>query len=179
MKSPSSGQVFARKFKSVTSPSSDRDEAPPAPLVMHRRQHENWRTKFFVIGFSLRLPARFDGIEDNVNSRPQPSRQHAVRNPKSPVLYSGQCAWGKRFAEDGVTLEVDEYEQNVTAVVRHMRESGYKLRQIVDSLRELGVVGRTGKPIGTTRVFEIIHGARKKPGRSTNGGSTSSAPLKD
>jgi hypothetical protein len=107
-----------------------------------------------------------------VNSRPQPSRQHAVRNPKSPVLYSGQCAWGKRFAEDGVTLEVDEYEQNVTAVVRHMRESGYKLRQIVDSLRELGVVGRTGKPIGTTRVFEIIHGARKKPGRSTNGGSS-------
>jgi hypothetical protein len=127
------------------------------------------KTNFFVIGFSLRLPTRFDGIEDNVNSRPQPSRQHAVRNPKSPVLYSGQCAWGKRFAEDGVTLEVDEYEQNVTAVVRHMRESGYKLRQIVDSLRELGVVGRTGKPIGTTRVFEIIHGARKKPGRSSNG----------
>ena len=86
--------------------------------------------------------------------------------------------FGERVALDGVTLEVDEYEQNVTAVVRHMRESGYKLRQIVDSLRELGVVGRTGKPIGTTRVFEIIHGARKKPGRSTNGGSTS-APLKD
>ena len=50
-----------------------------------------------------------------------------------------------------------------------MRDSGYKLRQIVDSLRELGVVGRTGKPIGTTRVFEIIHGARKKPGRGSNG----------
>jgi hypothetical protein len=45
------------------------------------------------------------------------------------------------------------------------------LRQIVDSLRELGVVGRTGKPIGTTRVFEIIHGARKKPGRSNGNGS--------
>ena len=129
-----------------------------------------------MIVFSLRLPGRFDGIEENVNSRPQPSRQHAVRNPKSPVLYSGQCAWGKRFAEDGVTLEVDEYEQNVTAVVRHMRESGYKLRQIVDSLRELGVVGRTGKPIGTTRVFEIIHGARKKPGRSANVSVSSSSP---
>ena len=47
-----------------------------------------------------------------------------------------------------------------------MRASGYKLRQIVEALKELGVVGRTGKPIGTTRVFEIIHGARKKPGRS-------------
>jgi hypothetical protein len=102
-----------------------------------------------------------------VSTRPPASRQHAARNPKSPVLYSGQCAWGHRFADDGVTLEVDEYEQNVTAVVRHMRASGYKLRQIVEALKELGVVGRTGKPIGTTRVFEIIHGARKKPGRST------------
>ncbi len=118
-----------------------------------------------------------------MNPRPNPSRQHAARNLKKPVLYSGQCAWGKRFADDGVTLEVDEYEQNVTAVIRHMRASGYKLRQIVDSLRELGVVGRTGKPIGTTRVFEIIHGARKKPGRaaansengSTNGKSADSS----
>ncbi len=106
-----------------------------------------------------------------MSSRPQPSRQHAARNPKSPVLYSGQCAWGQRFADDGITLEVDEYEQNVTAVIRHMRSSGYKLRQIVESLRELGVVGRTAKPIGTTRVFEIIHGARKKPGRAASNGS--------
>ena len=103
-----------------------------------------------------------------MNTSPQASRQHAARNPKSPVLYSGQCAWGQRFAQDGVTLEIDEYEQNVTAVVRHMRASGYKLRQIVDSLKELGVVGRTGKPIGTTRVFEIIHGARVA-GRAGNG----------
>jgi hypothetical protein len=110
-----------------------------------------------------------------VSPRPQPSRQHAARNPKSPVLYSGQCAWGQRFGEDGVTLEVDEYEQNVTAVIKHMRSSGYKLRQIVDSLKELGVVGRTGKPIGTTRVFEIIHGARKKPGRALSNGTTKQA----
>jgi len=91
------------------------------------------------------------------------------------VLYSGQCAWGQRFADDGVTLEVDEYEQNVTAVIKHMRSSGYKLRQIVESLRELGVVGRTGKPIGTTRVFEIIHGARKKPGRAVSNGVSKQA----
>jgi len=82
----------------------------------------------------------------------------------------GLSEYAQRFADDGITLVVDEYEQNVTAVIRHMRASGYKLRQIVDSLRELGVVGRTGKPIGTTRVFEIVHGARKKPTRSqTNG----------
>jgi hypothetical protein len=114
-----------------------------------------------------------------VSTRPPSSRQHAARNPKSPVLYSGQCAWGHRFADDGVTLEVDEYEQNVTAVVRHMRASGYKLRQIVEALKELGVVGRTGKPIGTTRVFEIIHGARKKPSRSAPPNSTVVGPASD
>jgi hypothetical protein len=57
-----------------------------------------------------------------------------------------------------------------------MRASGYKLRQIVEALKELGVVGRTGKPIGTTRVFEIIHGARKKPGRSSVPIAISAAP---
>ncbi|HKQ69858.1 MAG TPA: hypothetical protein VJT73_10995 [Polyangiaceae bacterium] len=110
-----------------------------------------------------------------MSTRPTVSRQHAARNPKRPVLYSGQCAWGQRFAADGITLEVDEYEQNVTAVIRHMRASGYKLRQIVESLKELGVVGRTGKAIGTTRVFEIIHGARKKPGRASADGGQAKA----
>src|SRR5258708_2093835 len=94
-----------------------------------------------------------------------PSGQHAVRNPKNPGLYSGQCAWGYRFGGDGMTLEVDEYEQNVASVIRHMRAGGYKLRQIVASMKEMGVVGRTGKPIGMTRVFEIVCGGRKKPGR--------------
>jgi len=97
---------------------------------------------------------------------PSPAVQHAARGAQSTGLYSGQCGWGQRFAGDGVTLEVDEYEQNVTAVVRHMRASGYKLRQIVAALRDLGVVGRTGKPIGMTRIFEIIYGGRKKPGRA-------------
>ena len=67
-----------------------------------------------------------------------------------------------RIAADGVTLELDEHEQNVIAAIRHIRSNGYKLRQIVASLKELGVVGRTGKPIGMTRTFEIIHGGRKK-----------------
>src|SRR5258708_37389353 len=96
---------------------------------------------------------------------PYPAAQHAARGAKSTGLYSGQCGWGRRYADDGVTLEVDEYEESVTAVVRHMRSSGYKLRQIVASLQDLGVVGRTGKPIGITRIFEIIYGARNKPAR--------------
>ena len=90
---------------------------------------------------------------------------HAVRNPKKPTLYAGQSPWGTRIASDGITLEVDENEQNVMAAVRHMRANGYKLRQIADSLKDLGVVGRTGKPIGLTRIFELIYGGRRKPDR--------------
>jgi len=91
-----------------------------------------------------------------------PSPLHALRNRKRPGLYAGQSPWGMRIAADG-TLEGDEHEQSVIAAVHHMRENGYKLRQIVASLKDLGVVGRTGKPIGMTRIFEIIYGGRTKP----------------
>jgi hypothetical protein len=84
-----------------------------------------------------------------------------------PAILGGQTPWGMCVAPDGVTLEIDENEQNVTAAVRHMRSNGYKLRQIAASLKELGVVGRTGKPIGLTRIFEMIYGGRKKPGRAS------------
>ena len=95
-----------------------------------------------------------------------PHPAHALRSWKKPGLYEGQSPWGMRIAADGITLEVDEHEQNVITAIHHMRSNGYKLRQIVASLKELGVVGRTGKPIGMTRVFEIIHGGRKKSERT-------------
>jgi DNA invertase Pin-like site-specific DNA recombinase len=73
----------------------------------------------------------------------------------------GTVPWGFRRKEGG-TLEPDEVEQNVIGVVRHMRSQGFTLNDIVDFLKETGVRGRSGKPLGTTRVFEIIHGGRKK-----------------
>lgn len=75
---------------------------------------------------------------------------------------TGRCPWGYHLAEDGKTLEPDEREQNILAVVRHMRTSGRKIREIVAALKEMGVAGRNGKPIGPTRVFEMIQGGRKK-----------------
>jgi DNA invertase Pin-like site-specific DNA recombinase len=75
---------------------------------------------------------------------------------------TGRCPWGYHLAADGKTLEPDEKEQNILAVVRHMRASGRKIREIVLALKEMGVVGRNGKPIGPTRVFEMIQGGRKK-----------------
>jgi hypothetical protein len=73
--------------------------------------------------------------------------------------------WGLRLSPDG-TLEADEHEENVVAVVRHMRAQGYKIREIVEFLRKQGIRGRRGKSICQTRVFEMIHGGRaKKPRR--------------
>lgn len=75
---------------------------------------------------------------------------------------TGRCPWGYHLAADGKSLEPDPHEQNILAVVRHMRASGRKIREIVDALKEMGVNGRNGKPIGPTRVFEMIQGGRKK-----------------
>ena len=77
----------------------------------------------------------------------------------------GQLKWGLRIGTDGM-LQTDQDEENVVAVVRHMRAQGYKIREIVDFLRKQGVRGRRGTAICQTRVFEMIHGGRtKKPRR--------------
>jgi hypothetical protein len=91
--------------------------------------------------------------------------RHALRMATDKTRLAGQVGWGWRVGGDGV-VQRNEYEEQVVAVARHMRASGYTIREIVDFLRELGVVGRRGTPIGTTRVFEMIHGGRRKPKRS-------------
>ena len=87
--------------------------------------------------------------------------RRSLRDPRDPRLWAGQVAWGWRVSSEGA-LERDEHEENVVAVARHMRENGHTIREIVQFFRDMGVVGRRGKPICTTRVFEMIHGGRKK-----------------
>jgi hypothetical protein len=88
-------------------------------------------------------------------------KTHALRSESNPTLCAGQCAWGFRVASDG-QITRDEREERVAAVARHMHANGRTLREIVDLLRECGVVSRRGTPLGMTRVFEIIHGGRTK-----------------
>jgi hypothetical protein len=71
---------------------------------------------------------------------------------------AGQSPWGWRVTPD--EFERDDHEERVAAVVRHMTANRRKIREIVSFLAGLAVVGRRGTPIGATRVFEIIHGAR-------------------
>jgi hypothetical protein len=81
---------------------------------------------------------------------------------KSPTLWAGQLGWGWRVSAEG-NVERDEGEERIAVVARHMRESGATLREIVEFFAKDGVVGRRGTPIGMTRVFEMIHGGRRKP----------------
>ena len=89
------------------------------------------------------------------------AKRHAFRDPSNPTRWAGQVGWGLRVTVDGA-VERDESEENVVAVARHMRMTGFTIREIVEFLRDAGVVGRRGTPIGTTRVFEMIHGGRTR-----------------
>jgi hypothetical protein len=115
-------------------------------------------TNFFVLNgvdpIESQIPRVDGGSEIRHNRQTVQERSH----------YRGQTRWGLRIGADG-TFEADEREENVVAVVRHMRAQGYKIREIVDFLRIQGIRGRRGKAICQTRVFEMIHGGRAKPAR--------------
>jgi DNA invertase Pin-like site-specific DNA recombinase len=74
----------------------------------------------------------------------------------------GNRPWGFRKSTSGKGLEPDEREMHVVQVVHSLRAEGLKIREIVNRLGEMGLSSRTGKPIGMTRVFELIQGGRKK-----------------
>jgi DNA invertase Pin-like site-specific DNA recombinase len=81
----------------------------------------------------------------------------------------GMRAWGFRAAPNG-GVEVDETERKVVDLVRRMHGQGSKLREIVHALAKARLTNRRGKPIGMTRVFEIIHGGRKAARLSASSG---------
>lgn len=72
----------------------------------------------------------------------------------------GRVPWGYRLSADGMSLEPNPSERAVVAVVRHLRLRGLKLRQIAGELKKLGVVSRTGKPLGITRIYELLDEGR-------------------
>jgi hypothetical protein len=85
----------------------------------------------------------------------------------------GMRAWGFRAAPNG-GVEVDETERRVVELVRRLHGQGSKLREIVQALAKARLTNRRGKPIGMTRVFEIIHGGRKAARISASSGRRAS-----
>ncbi|MGO9837449.1 MAG: hypothetical protein ACLP1X_24935 [Polyangiaceae bacterium] len=75
---------------------------------------------------------------------------------RHPGPTRGYCPWGYRFSEDGKTLVPYEPEQAARFVARDLRLRGSKLREIADRLKQMGIVGRTGRPLGITRIYELL-----------------------
>ena len=59
-------------------------------------------------------------------------------------------------SDDGKTLVPYEPEQATRFVTRDLRLRGFKLREIAEELRQIGIVGRTGRPLGITRIYELL-----------------------
>lgn len=53
-------------------------------------------------------------------------------------------------------IVVDEKEQRLVALVRHMHASGLSMQSIVTELRVLGVVNQAGVPLRLLHVWGIL-----------------------
>ena len=69
---------------------------------------------------------------------------------------AGLVPYGHRLADDGVHLEPHADEQATIAIVRELASAGLSQRAIVSRLAELGVVGRTGRPLQRTQVLRLL-----------------------
>jgi hypothetical protein len=58
-------------------------------------------------------------------------------------------------------IVVDEHEERLVALVRHMHASGRSMREIVTELRIMGVVNLAGKPFRLVHVWTMLR-ARKR-----------------
>jgi DNA invertase Pin-like site-specific DNA recombinase len=109
---------------------------------------------------TLRLFALLESHEQALASlraratRPQPETQGAA---------FGKLPWGYRRSADGKRVLRDAREQRVLAVAAHMRANGLKFREIAEELSRLGLRSRRGRPIGTSRVFEMLRDIETLP----------------
>ena len=67
----------------------------------------------------------------------------------------GPVPYGHRVADDGVRLELDEYEQKVIAAIHEYRAEGLSLRRIADELALDGFRSRTGRRVSKSSVDRI------------------------
>src|SRR5579884_2717046 len=90
-----------------------------------------------------------------------------MRHGKAPhaqgILY-GEAPFGWKLSKDRSQLVMDGGEQRIIAVVRHMYAvERTPMREIVNRLREMGVVNRRGQYFGLSRVWEMIHRGDEPP----------------
>lgn len=87
----------------------------------------------------------------------------------TPILY-GEAPFGWRLNADRSRLVMDEDEQRLLSVVRHMYlVQRMPMRDIVERLRKMGIVNRRGGPFGLSGVWEMIHRRKEAPPESQRG----------
>ncbi len=78
------------------------------------------------------------------------------RKKANSEFTGGHAPFGYRVDDDGVALVEDADEQKVIATIRNFRKDGWPLRGIVAKLDEVGMVGRSGKPLTLTAVARVV-----------------------
>jgi DNA invertase Pin-like site-specific DNA recombinase len=107
-----------------------------------------------------RLMDRFDDYHRAVVS----ARTRALRTrAKEEGGIFGRAPWGYKVSADGTRWVREVKEQQVLAVIAHMRSRGMKFREICDELDVLGLRSRAGTRIGTTRVYELLKAIENHP----------------
>ena len=82
----------------------------------------------------------------------------------APDILYGETPYGWRLTRDRSRLVVNGDEQRVLSVVRHMYfVERIPMRDIVQRLREAGIVNRRDRPFVLSGVWELIHRRRDRP----------------
>jgi hypothetical protein len=82
----------------------------------------------------------------------------------TPDILFGETPYGWRLSRDRSKLVKEPDEQRILAVVRHMYfVQRFPMRDVVERLREMGIVSRRGRPFGLSSVFEMIHRGKDRP----------------
>jgi hypothetical protein len=135
------------------------DDAHWAQLVVeHLAVHVGGRVVYESVGGAVMdRPAEVGLALDAYEKMLLRLRAMTAAEPKQPPGTPwGRSPWGYRLSPDGLHLEPYEPEQAVLFVVRDLRLRGFKLREIVDELKELGIVGRMGKPLGIAQIYKLL-----------------------
>ncbi|MGZ8219249.1 recombinase family protein [Methylomagnum sp.] len=80
----------------------------------------------------------------------------AIQHKKAKGERVGAVPYGKRLADDGITLLDNEAEQAVIAEARRLHSAGLSLRKIAEILAGMGFNARNGKPFAATQVQRMV-----------------------
>jgi DNA invertase Pin-like site-specific DNA recombinase len=75
----------------------------------------------------------------------------------------GQVPYGFRVGDDGRTLVPEDGEQRAIEIVHRVRATGISIRRVVGECERLGLVSRSGKPLGRAQVERILRVSSEAP----------------